>query len=66
MKLQQKQTAQQQLEDMYGKNLSATLSAMGLQPGTLGQWTNADNATNSAISQGFNDFSGASKTLFGV
>lgn len=50
LKQTQQHDAMSQLEDMYGKNLSATLSSLGMQPGTIGAWNGADNATTGAWS----------------
>lgn len=54
LKQQQKETASERLQSLYGNNLQATLSAMGMSPGTIGQWTNAAQATTGNVTAGIN------------
>jgi hypothetical protein len=54
LKEQQRQTARSALQGLYGNNLQATLTAMGMTPGTIGQWTNAAQATSNSVLGGIN------------
>lgn len=56
LKEQQRQTALGSLQQLYGSNVQAQLAAMGLTPGTIGQWTNAAQATTNGVLGGINTF----------
>lgn len=49
LKQKQQQEAASGLEGLYDEDTNAALKAMGLQNDTLGQWTNADKASQSAL-----------------
>lgn len=54
LKQRQREQSRSALQNMYNANLQGTLSAMGLTPGTIGQWTNAAQATTQGILGGIN------------
>ena len=49
LKQKQQQAGAAGLENMYGEDQNAVLKSMGLQNESLGQWTNADKATQDAL-----------------
>lgn len=55
LKQKQQQAGAEGMEGLYQADTGNALKALGLSDESLGQWTNADNATSNTIKNGFSD-----------
>lgn len=66
LKQQQQQAGAEGMEGLYKTDTGNALQALGLADQSLGQWTNADNATSQTIKNGFDDFGTVAKAGLGA
>jgi hypothetical protein len=66
LKQQQQQAGSAGLEKMYGTDVSAALSALGLQNQAIGDWTNAQNGVQNADLGWVNAANNGAKTGAGI